>query len=194
MIGIINYNSGNIKSVANALSRIGVKSMYVDSPAQMNSCTKLILPGVGSFGAMINFIDDIELRNPLIEWINEGNPILGICLGYQALFESSEENPNAKGLGILRGKVVKFTDGKVPQIGWNKVCPPLGSSIIPKGYYYFVNSYYPIPIDEMPMAKTSYYTDFASAIEWQNITATQFHPEKSGKLGLKLLRRWINAN
>ena len=131
------------------------------------------------------------LVKPIRDFIKSGKPFLGICLGMQALFEESEESSGIKGLGIFKGKVVRFSKGKVPQIGWNKINPKK-NGIFRNDFMYFVNSYYVVPEDKsMIAAFTDYNGNFASAIQSDNITAMQFHPEKSGKGGIQLLKRWL---
>ncbi len=192
MIGIVDYNMGNIRSVRNALLRIGEECTTVRTPNEIEQMDAVVLPGVGAFGAMMRHLDKLRIRDSLVNWIEDGNKFLGICLGYQALFEESEENPGVSGLGVLSGKVMKFRQGRIPQVGWNRVTP-VGESIIPEGNYYFVNSYFPQPEEEKVAATTSYHREFASAVSTKNLLATQFHPERSGELGLELLRRWSCA-
>jgi len=134
------------------------------------------------------------LERPLKKAIESGKPYLGICIGLQTLFEESEENPEVKGLGILKGKVVKFKKGKIPQIGWNKI-KPTKNSLLQEGYAYFANSYYVRPDKKETIAAlTDYNGDFASGVESNNIIAIQFHPEKSGDYGMNFLKRWLNAD
>ena len=134
-----------------------------------------------------------NLVKSIKQFIAEGKPFLGICLGLQILFEESEENPGVKGLSLFKGKVVKFKKGKVPQIGWNKIIPKR-KDVFKDGYVYFVNSYYVIPKDKSIVATlTDYYGDFVSAIQCNNITAMQFHPEKSGQFGIGILKRWLKC-
>ncbi len=192
MIGIIDYNMGNLRSVRNALVRIGEECTIVRTSDEIKRMDAVVLPGVGAFGAMMRHLDKLRIRDSLVDWIEDGNKFLGICLGYQALFEESEENPGVSGLGVLSGKVMKFRQGRIPQVGWNRVTP-VGSSIIPEGNYYFVNSYFPQPEEEKVSAITTYHSEFASAVSTGNLLATQFHPERSGELGLELLRRWSCA-
>jgi len=133
------------------------------------------------------------LINPIKNFIKSGKPFLGICLGLQALFEESEESPGIKGLSIFKGNVVKFRKGKVPQIGWNRLIFK-NNGIFKNDYMYFVNSYHVVPEDcSIIAAMTDYDGNFASAIESSKVTAMQFHPEKSGKAGIELLRRWLKC-
>ncbi len=196
MISIIDFGAGNLKSVKNALDCLNSGSRITDRPDEIAKAERLILPGNGFFGFMMKELRKKKLINPIKEFISSRKPFLGICLGMQALFEESEESPGVKGLGIFRGKVVKFKKGKVPQIGWNKIAPMKKSdeNIFSEGYVYFVNSYYAAPEDKSIIATTSdYYGSFTSAVSFRNVTAVQFHPEKSGDFGLKLLRKWLQC-
>ena len=187
MIAIIDYGAGNLSSVKNALDYLKVESKIVKTAKEIEKSDKIILPGVGSFGFIMKNLRKNKLEEPIKRAIFLGKPFLGICLGLQILFEKSEESPGIKGLSICKGKVVRFREGKVPQIGWNKIDGKLG-----KGYVYFVNSYYVIPENKKIIAaKTNYFRSFTSAIQYQNITAVQFHPEKSGKFGLEILKKWL---
>ena len=191
MIAIIDYGAGNLKSVKNALDYLKVDSIITDRADDILKADRLILPGDGSFGYMMENLKKKSLVKPIKKFISDGKPFLGICLGLQGLFEESEESPNVKGLSIFKGKVVKFRKGKVPQIGWNKITSNK-NSLFKNDYMYFVNSYYVVPKnDSIIAAITNYNGNFVSAIQYKNITAMQFHPEKSGKAGIKLLRRWL---
>ena len=193
MIAIINYEAGNLKSVKNALDSVGVKSVITDKPTDILKAEKVILPGDGSFGYMMENLKKKELVNPIKDFIKSDKPFLGICLGLQGLFEESEESPNVKGLSIFKGRVVKFKKGKVPQIGWNKIISKK-KSIFKNEFMYFVNSYYVVPEDgSIIAAMTDYNGNFVSAIQSDNVTAMQFHPEKSGKAGINLIRRWLKC-
>ena len=197
MIAIIDFGSGNLMSVKNALDYLNVDGRITDMSDEIAKAEKLILPGDGSFGFMMEELRKKGLINPIKEFISSGRPFLGICLGLQALFEESEESLGVKGLSVFKGKVVKFKKGKVPQIGWNKIiCKKNASSrsIFFDSYMYFVNSYYAAPEDRSIIAAmTDYYGNFTSAVSFKNITAVQFHPEKSGNFGLELLRKWLEC-
>ncbi|MFT4304633.1 MAG: imidazole glycerol phosphate synthase subunit HisH [Candidatus Woesearchaeota archaeon] len=189
IISIIDYGSGNIGSVKRAFEANGELVKIVKTKKEILKAKKIVLPGVGSFGFIMKKLREKNLEKPLKEKIKEGTPYLGICLGLQILFEESEESPGIKGLCIFKGKVKKFKKGKIPQIGWNEIIPK--NKILEKDFFYFVNSYYIKPKDEKNVASTTnYFQNFVSAIKYKNITAVQFHPEKSGKTGLKLLKRW----
>ena len=193
MIAIIDYGAGNLRSVKNALDYFKAGSIITDKPKDVINADGLILPGDGSFGFLMDSLKKKELIIPIKNFIKSGKPFLGICLGLQALFEESEESPGIKGLGLLKGKVIKFQKGKIPQIGWNKIIPAK-NNIFMEGYVYFVNSYYAVPKDKSAIAsETDYFGKFASAIQCKNITAMQFHPERSGKFGIELLRRWLQC-
>ena len=193
MIAIVDYGAGNLKSVKNALDYLNVDSIITDDPKNIKKADRLILPGDGSFGYMMENLEKKDLVNPIKNFIKSGKPFLGICLGLQGLFEESEESPKVKGLSIFKGKVLKFRKGKVPQIGWNKIFPKQ-KNIFKEDFMYFVNSYYVVPKDNSITATiTDYNGNFVSAIESNNITAMQFHPEKSGKAGIELLKRWLKC-
>ncbi len=193
MIAIIDYGAGNLKSVKNALDYLKAGSRITDKPDEILSADRLILPGDGSFGFMMKNLEKKSLLKPIKDFINSNKPFLGICLGLQALFESSEESPGINGLSIFNGKVVKFKKGKVPQIGWNKIIPK-NKKLFKNEFMYFVNSYYAVPDDDSIIAAvTDYNGDFVSAIQSKNVTAVQFHPEKSGEAGIELLKRWLEC-
>ena len=193
MIAIIDYGAGNLKSVKNALDYLNVDNMIADKPKDILKADMLILPGDGSFGYMMENLEKKNLITTIKNFIKSGKPFLGICLGLQGLFEESEESPKVKGLSIFKGKVVKFRKGKVPQIGWNKIFTKQ-KNIFREDFMYFVNSYYVVPKDNSIIATvTDYNGNFVSAIKSNNVTAMQFHPEKSGKAGIELLKRWLKC-
>jgi len=195
MIAIVDYGAGNLSSVRNALQKLGIKSKATCDPAEVLAADRVILPGVGSFGFLMQSLRQKSLDAALVQSINQGTPFLGICLGMQALFEESEESAGVAGLGVFKGKVVRFSQGKVPQIGWNEVVPKAGGEgLLREGFAYFVNSYYCAPADHSIVAATTdYYGEFACAVQKKNITAVQFHPEKSGDWGLSMLERWVEC-
>lgn len=192
MIAIIDYGAGNLQSVANALKKLGQKFKIAETPQALARAERVILPGVGSAGAAMQrmletgFIDAIPRLKV---------PFLGICLGLQLLADFSGED-NTECLAVVPGRVKKFSqeEVKVPQIGWNKVNfakkSPLTADIVDENYFYFVNSYYFDAPDEYVIATTDYGVSFASIIQKENFYATQFHPEKSGELGLQLLNNF----
>jgi glutamine amidotransferase len=201
VIALLDYGSGNLRSVEKALRQAGAKVNVVTHPDGMKSARGAVLPGVGAFDDCITAMQRQELLSGVKEFIASGRPFLGICVGYQALFEKSEEfNSCAAGLGIFAGKVVRFADRpslKVPQIGWNQIqfaqpACPLFRGIKDGSYVYFVHSFFPKPKDESIVAtRTDYGETFASAIWRDNVFATQFHPEKSQGIGLRLLENFV---
>lgn len=189
-IDLVDYGGGNIGSVQRALERLDVSYARVSDKNQLSGNRPVIMPGVGSFGAVMKSLRKAGLDSRLVDIADGGTPYLGICVGMQVLFESSEESPAEKGLGVLRGSVIRFREGKVPQIGWNEIRAK--SSDEPAGYVYFVNSYFAVPNDDdCVLYESSYYSPFCAAVKSKNVTAFQFHPEKSGKFGIDLLARWI---
>ena len=201
MIALLDYGSGNLRSAQKALLKVGADVRVVQMPNQICDARALVLPGVGAFDDCINALRKQELLEAAREFIKSGKPFLGICVGYQALFEKSEEfNSCAAGLGIFKGSVVRFSEKnglKIPQIGWNQLeiakpnCP-LFRGIKNGSYVYFVHSFYPQPKDESIVAtRTDYGNNFASAVWRDNVYATQFHPEKSQKVGLQILNNFV---
>jgi glutamine amidotransferase len=201
MIALLDYGSGNLRSVHKALLKVGADVRVVKSPDGVKDAQGVVLPGVGAFDDCINALRKQELLEASREFIKSGKPFLGICVGYQALFEKSEEfNSCAAGLGVFAGKVVRFSDRnglKIPQIGWNQLdmvkpeCP-LYHGIASGSYVYFVHSFFPKPVDDSIVAtRTEYGEKFASSVWRDNVFATQFHPEKSQKIGLQLLKNFV---
>ncbi|VVB56950.1 Imidazole glycerol phosphate synthase subunit HisH [uncultured archaeon] len=190
---IIDYGAGNLASVQNALDKLGAKWSVSSNPAEIRAAKRIIFPGVGSFGSMMERLRERKLDAAIRDAIASGTPFLGICLGMQALFESSEESPGVKGLGVLEGEVVKFQKGKVPQVGWNEV-KARGNGALKSGYFYFVNSYYCRPKEQKIVAATTdYFGEFASVVSAANVMAVQYHPEKSGRAGMEFLQRWLEG-
>ena len=202
MIALLDYGAGNLRSVEKALRFVGGDVRLVQSPDGMKNASAVVLPGVGAFDDCVNAMQRQELLEATREFVGTGRPFLGICIGYQALFERSEEfDSSATGLGLFAGKVVRFPDGqklKIPQIGWNQIeivqpeCP-IFSGVENGSHVYFVHSFYPQPEDDSIAAtRTTYGVDFISAVWRENVFATQFHPEKSQKVGLKILENFVN--
>ncbi len=201
MIALFDYGSGNLRSVQKALLKVGAEVRLVQRPEEMAGARAAVLPGVGAFDDCIHALDRQQLLEASRQFIQSGRPFLGICVGYQALFERSEEfNSCAAGLGLFAGNVVRFSEMnglKIPQIGWNQIeitqqpCPLFRG--IPSGsYFYFVHSFFPKPADDSIIAsRTIYGETFASAIWRDNVFATQFHPEKSQRAGLQLLKNFV---
>ncbi|MBR4891471.1 MAG: imidazole glycerol phosphate synthase subunit HisH [Clostridia bacterium] len=200
MIAIIDYGAGNLQSVKKAFDFIGAESVITDNPEVINACDRILLPGVGSFGDAMDSMHKSGLVETVKQNALSGKPFLGICLGLQLLFEESEESPGVKGLGIFKGKIKKFSSDmglKIPHIGWNsleiKQNDTLFKNIPENSYVYFVHSYYLHAEDENDIATvTNYGIDFHSAVGKNNIFATQFHPEKSGDVGLQILRNFAS--
>ncbi|NWF84360.1 MAG: imidazole glycerol phosphate synthase subunit HisH [Bryobacteraceae bacterium] len=195
MVTIIDYGAGNLRSVENTLAALGASYEITRDPAKVAASTRLILPGVGHFGQMMRALDELRLREPILTAARRGTPFLGICLGLQAMFESSEEAPGERGFALFPGRVVRFAPGvRVPQMGWNEIAPRPGSRLLaglgPKPYVYFANSYYAPPMEAA--AATCHYTvDFTAALESGNVFGVQFHPEKSGPVGLKIVGNFV---
>jgi len=201
VVALLDYGSGNLRSVQKALLKVGADVRIAKRPEEMADARAAVLPGVGAFDDCINALQKQDLLEASRKFIQSGRPFLGICVGYQALFEKSEEfNSCAAGLGIFNGSVVRFSPNhglKVPQIGWNQIeliqtaCPLFRG--VPEGsYVYFVHSFLPKPADESIVAtRTTYGQTFASSIWRENVFATQFHPEKSQRVGLQLLRNFV---
>jgi len=198
LIAIIDYGMGNLASVKNAFLKLGYKTFISSKPDDILSADRVVLPGVGAFGDAINSLQDTGLDRTIYRIVKESKPLLGVCLGLQLLFTESEENGVHKGLDIIQGRVIKFklpSFYKVPHMGWNEVKPDPGSqlfkNILPGSYFYFVHSYYVVPEDNSFAAAVSDYgLDFICAVEKDNLFATQFHPEKSGSIGLEVLKNF----
>jgi imidazole glycerol phosphate synthase glutamine amidotransferase subunit len=196
MIAIFDYGAGNLRSVQNTLAEIGATYTLVRDSEGLRQATKIILPGVGHFGQMLHALDDLGVRETLRERIQSGIPFLGICLGLQGLFESGEEAPEAKGLGLFPGKVRRFPhDARVPHMGWNEITPlrdcPLLRNLGPRPYLYFAHSYY-VPQCDVTAA-TCTYSDipYTAVLQSDNVFGVQFHPEKSGPTGLRIVSNFI---
>ena len=198
-VGIIDYLAGNAKSVQNAFKKLNIKAEFINSPEQILNASAIILPGVGSAGATMDSLKSMNIIKALDEALNIKNtPFLGICIGMQVLFENSEED-GADCLGFLKGKVKRFDKSlRIPQIGWNSVDfvikdDPLIKDCQNPEYFYFVNSYYAVPENkDVILSVTDYGKDFCSAVRYKNIAATQFHLEKSGAAGLKILKNFAD--
>ncbi len=189
---IVDYESGNLRSVANMLTFLNVPFVITSDKDEILAAKRIIFPGQGHFAQAMNNLDKKGLIPVIKECCQKDIPFLGVCIGLQILFEKSEEAPNIEGLGILKGEVKKFTSGKIPQIGWNKVFTTNNNSFIPEDYFYFVNSYYVVPKDENIISSyCDYNGKFCSSVEKGNIIAVQFHPEKSSEAGLKFFRNWL---
>ncbi|MEX1045055.1 MAG: imidazole glycerol phosphate synthase subunit HisH [Chthoniobacterales bacterium] len=200
-VAVIDYGSGNLRSVEKALQHAGADVLHCDSPDDLDTCAAVVLPGVGSFGDCARSLRERGLTSPLRTWLDADRPYLGICLGYQILFEGSEESPGEEGLGHWRGSVVRFPatrDLKVPHMGWNdlrKRAPePLFDGVPEPMYVYFVHSFFPSPADENLITATCHHgVDFAAAARRGNVHGVQFHPEKSQRTGLHMLENFVRG-
>ncbi|MDD5457134.1 MAG: imidazole glycerol phosphate synthase subunit HisH [Candidatus Margulisbacteria bacterium] len=193
MIYIIDYEAGNIRSVARAFHFFKKEVTITSDLSKVKPKDLLVLPGVGSFGFAMKELQKKKMIDPIKDLITNKTPFLGICLGLQLLFDNSEESPGIEGLGILKGSVKKFKSDKlsIPQIGWNDIrIKKTEFKEFDKQYFYFVHSYYVDPADKKNvLAMTNYGIDYVSAVIKENLIATQFHPEKSSKIGLKFLEK-----
>lgn len=199
MIAIIDYGAGNLQSVQKALQFIGCEAKITADREEILAADHCILPGVGSFGDCMQYIRERKLVTPILDYVESGKPFLGICLGMQLLFEESEESPGVTGLGIFPGKFRRIPAGeglKIPHIGWNSldVCKKDGilANLPENPYVYFVHSYYLHAKDpSIVSARTQYGVQIDASVQRGNVHATQFHPEKSGAIGLQMLRNFI---
>lgn len=199
MISIIDYDAGNIKSVEKAIKYLGNEAVITRDKDLILSSDKVILPGVGSFGDAMNKLNEYQLVNTIYDVINAGKPFLGICLGLQLLFKNSEESVGVSGLGILDGEIVRIPDApglKIPHMGWNSLDITKGATLFhnieAEPYVYFVHSYYLKAKNIEDVAATTYYsTNIHASVEHNNVFACQFHPEKSGAIGLQILQNFI---
>ncbi|MGP0073282.1 MAG: imidazole glycerol phosphate synthase subunit HisH [Bryobacteraceae bacterium] len=195
MITILDYGAGNLRSVQNTLAEIGATYELVSDAPGLGGAAKIILPGVGHFGQIMRALDQMQVRDALLERIRAGVPFLGICLGLQALFESSEEAPEQRGLGLFPGEIRRFpATARVPHMGWNEIEPRNGARLLAKlashPYLYFAHSYY-APVTDATAAICNYTVPYTAVLETKNIFGVQFHPEKSGPLGLQIVRNFV---
>ena len=198
MIAVVDYGMGNLKSVLNAFSRLGADITVSGDPRVIENAQTIVLPGVGAFGRCMENLEAKGLAGAIKAHIEKGKRYLGICLGMQILFESSEEAPGVRGLGVIKGGVPRFSGPvKVPHMGWNSINmvkkSQLFKAISPGDFFYFVHSFYCAPEDKSVIATTTdYSTPFASSVEKGTLFACQFHPEKSQKVGLQLLQNFLD--
>ena len=195
MIAIFDYGAGNLQSVKNTLGELGCPYTLVRDSEGLRQASKILLPGVGHFGQMMRALDDLDVRRTLLERLLAGVPFLGICLGMQALFESSEEAPEVRGLGLFPGAVERFPAGaRVPHMGWNELEVHEDSRLLrglgPRPYVYFAHSYY-VPEMVHTAAACTYGLRYTAALEAGNVAGVQFHPEKSGSVGLQIVRNFL---
>lgn len=201
MITIIDYDAGNIRSVAKAFEAIGEDVLVTSDPAKIESASKVVLPGVGAFGDAMKHLEELNLCEAILKVCAGGVPFLGICLGLQLLFEDSEESKGVKGLGILPGHILRIKDVpglKIPQIGWNSLNYPnegeLFKGVPEESYVYFVHSFYASCTDPSHVKATCLYGDTTvhASVQKDNVFACQFHPEKSSRVGRKILENFVN--
>lgn len=194
MIAVIDYGMGNLRSVQKAFEKVGCDAVITNDLNTIDNASKLVLPGVGAFKDCMANLEGLGLADPIIRAIEKGKPFLGICLGLQLLFEESEEFGTVKGLGIIKGKVVRFQKNelKVPHMGWNRISKVRETSLLDGveegSHFYFVHSYFVEPAEDVAATTTEYGTGFTSSILKDNVFACQFHPEKSQEEGLKILK------
>lgn len=195
MIAIIDYGAGNLRSVQNTLEEIGTNYTVLDRPDRLAEAAKIILPGVGHFGQMMRALDERGLRQPIRDRIQAGVPFLGICLGLHGLLEASEEATDVRGFGLFPGTVRRFpVDARVPHMGWNEL-ERRRESLLLRGlpdrpYVYFAHSYY-VPEMEATAAACTYKTAYTAILEHDNVFGVQFHPEKSGPVGIKIVKNFL---
>ncbi|MFB3829991.1 MAG: imidazole glycerol phosphate synthase subunit HisH [Bryobacteraceae bacterium] len=197
MIAIFDYGAGNLRSVANTLEEIGARYALARDSAALRAASKIILPGVGHFGQMMRALDAMEVRETFVERIRAGVPFLGICLGLQALFEASEEAPEVRGLGLFPGAVRRFpAEARVPHMGWNELeprgAPKLLAAVAERPFVYFAHSYY-VPETPQTAAACTYGVRYTALLESGNVYGVQFHPEKSGSVGLDIVRSFVRS-
>ena len=200
-IGLVDYGGGNLRSVHNAIHALGYDPAVVSGPDGLEGVTHLILPGQGEFGDVMAQLEKRGLVGPLKEWISSGKPYFGICVGYQILFEGSDEAHGVSGLGVVKGRCVRFKEAegkKIPQMGWNGAVPQNPDTGFWEGlgeepYFYFVHSYFPVPEDKAwSVSETDYSGEkFAATVEKGDVLACQFHPEKSQDAGLALIANFL---
>ena len=195
MIAIFDYGAGNLRSVQNTLDELSCQYTLVRDSEGLRQATRILLPGVGHFGQMMRALDSLDVRSALTERIAAGVPFFGICLGMQALFQTSEEAADVRGLGVFPGEVKRFPVGpRVPHMGWNELEPRPSSRLIAnlnaRPYVYFAHSYY-VPKSDLASAICTYDLPYTAALESGNVYGVQFHPEKSGSVGLQIVRNFL---
>jgi imidazole glycerol phosphate synthase, glutamine amidotransferase subunit len=200
MIAVIDYGAGNLQSVVKAFHFIGRDILVTADKEELKHASAAVLPGVGAFGDAMSCLKKADFVTPVLDFIESGKPFLGICLGLQLLFEGSEETPGISGLGVLKGKIQKIpaeTGLKIPHIGWNSLSVKKSNGLFqnmePNPYVYFVHSYYLKAEDpEVVSSTTDYGVAIDASVQRGNLFATQFHPEKSGKTGLQMLKNFVS--
>lgn len=197
MIAIIDYGAGNLRSVANTLEEVGADYRVLTSPEGLETFDKVILPGVGHFGQMLRALDARGLRAPVLERAAAGVPLLGICIGLQCMFDGSEEAPDQRGLSLFPGTVTRFPlHARVPHMGWNSLDRTKDCRLLERldehPYVYFAHSYY-APVCDATVATCTYENPYTAVLQRNNIYAVQFHPEKSGPVGLQVMRNFVQS-
>jgi glutamine amidotransferase len=196
MIAILDYGAGNLRSVQNTLDAIGAQYELARDSKSLAAASKIILPGVGHFGQLMRSLDELEIRSTLMDRISAGVPYLGICLGMQALFQRSSEATEVAGLGVFEGTVQRFpADARVPHMGWNtldftKASSRLLNGLAAQSHVYFAHSYF-VPVNEATAATSTYTLPYTAALEHGAIFGVQFHPEKSGPIGMKVVQNFV---
>ena len=199
MIAVVDYGIGNLRSAEKALQHLGASAALTSNPQNIEAADAVVLPGVGAFGACMRALRTAALETVTRAAATDGRPFLGICIGMQMLFDGSDESPDVDGLGVVAGRVTRLPEtARLPQIGWNTLDVTPGSRLCARlpdpAWLYFVHSYAPEPADDAVVAAScTYGRRFAAAIERGPVWATQFHPEKSGEVGLRLLRNFVEA-
>jgi imidazole glycerol phosphate synthase glutamine amidotransferase subunit len=202
LTGVIDYGAGNLGSVMNALKRLSVSARFVRAPEELlpssSPFERIIFPGDGHFASASSSLRNSGYDNAIKEWIKADKPFLGICIGLQLLFDTSEEAPQSRGLSVIPGTVKRFPGRKVPQIGWNQTYARTGAAmftgIADDSFFYYIHSFYVEPADSsVCAAQTDYYIRYCCAVERGALCAVQFHPEKSGAAGLALLKNWTDS-
>ena len=195
MTTIVDYGAGNIRSVCNTLDKLDARYEVTSDPRVVERATKLVLPGVGHFGQMMRAIDDLRLREPLLQKIHSGVPFLGICVGLQCLFEASDESPGSDGLAVFPGSIKRFVgEARIPHMGWNSLLLARNCQLLnglpDQPFAYFAHSYY-APVNDATAVTCDYIHPFSAVLEKANLHAVQFHPEKSGPVGLQVVKNFL---
>jgi imidazole glycerol phosphate synthase glutamine amidotransferase subunit len=198
MTVIVDYGAGNLRSVENTLAALATQYTVTNKPDVVQQASRLILPGVGHFGQMMRALDELDLRNSIVDRIRAGVPFLGICIGLQCLFEASEESPGSAGLGLFPGSVKRFAgEGRIPHMGWNSLSQRRPSRLLAglgeTPFTYFAHSYY-APVIEATAATCTYMQPYTAVLEQDNAYAVQFHPEKSGTVGLRVIDNFLQLS